>query len=355
MRSVVNIILSSLYYEKNRVTGANKRFDFFGKNLQSRENINLTVLVREGEAPDWAENSITLPRYDSMPSVIRRLVYCIKLTFIFYRRDGVIINDFMPVPLIFSKRNYYYQLVHDIRNFTDFNRAAVKKISSLFQKIQWRMVPNILTVSSFTKNQLIKYCNINPNKIAVSYNGIDPVKRNKAKKDIDFLYIATFEKRKNHDNLIKAFSVYVKNCDQHARLYLIGRDLGYRKHIETLISKYQIDKFVTIIEKISESELKNIYERTYCFVNPSLYEGFGMPLIEAMYFDCHVICSDIDVFHEIAKKHAYYFDPLDHGSILNAMKEIKNTEIKGESKTCYTIKNFSWSAIVDNFLNLLVK
>ncbi|WP_407209309.1 glycosyltransferase family 4 protein [Enterobacter hormaechei] len=351
----MNIILSSLYYEKNRVTGANKRFDFFGKNLQSRENINLTVLVREGETPDWAENIITLPRYDSMPSVIRRLVYCIKLTYIFYKHEGVIINDFMPVPLVFSKRNYYCQLVHDIRNFTDFNRAAVKKISSLFQKIQWRIVPNILTVSSFTKNQLIKYCNVNPYKIAVSYNGIDPVKRKKVKKDIDFLYIATFEKRKNHDNLIIAFSNYVKKYEQHATLFLIGRDLGYRKHIEALISKYQIGEFVTIIEKLSESELNILYERTYCFVNPSLYEGFGMPLIEAMYFDCHVICSDIDVFHEIAKEHAYYFDPLDHESILNAMKEIKNTEIKDGCKTSYAIKNFSWSAIADNFINLLVK
>lgn len=349
----MNIILCSLYYERKRVTGANKRFDFFGKILSEKHKVSVTVVVRDGEVPDWADNVIVLPRYESLPTPFRRLAYCFHLTRFFSKQTGIVVNDFMPVPFWFTKKNTYFQLVHDIRNFTDYNRAGLRKVSSAIQKIQWGKVPAILTVSEFTKKQLVNYCKINPEKIVVSYNGIETEERIPKVRDIDFLYIATFEKRKNHINLVKAFSAYVENINPQACMYLIGRDLGYKQHVLDLVAELHLTSSIIFIEAIDECGLNEIYERTCCFVSPSLYEGFGMPIIEAMYFGCNVACSDIDVFHEIAGKYATYFDPCDVNSIVNGMNHSilkSNDSVEGIS---YVKSKFTWDSIATDFLKLV--
>lgn len=351
----MNIILCSLYYETKRVTGANKRFDYFGKTLLEQNDISLTVIVRAGENPDWTSNVITLPRYDNIPASIRRVLYCFHLTYIFSKSKGVIINDFMPVPLWFSNKNKYFQLVHDIRNFTDYNRAVLKKMASYIQRAQWKNVPYILTVSHFTKKQLVEYCNINPNKISVSYNGIEVTTREHKQRDIDFLYIATYEKRKNHINLVQAFSEYIKHINSNASLYLVGRDLGYRQSIEKLVVELGLMDSVVFIETITEEELKDIYERTYCFVSPSFYEGFGMPIIEAMYFGCNVACSNIEVFKEIAEEHAFYFEPNDVKSILHGMHLARSSENNNVNNISYVESKFTWDSITAAFLGLVGK
>ena len=257
----------------------------------------------------------------------------------------------MPIPFIpFKGNDNYYQLVHDIRNFTDYNRAFFKKMASVFQGYQWRKTQNILTVSNFTKWQLIRYCNVNENKIKVSYNGIELIERNKLVRDIDFLYIATFEKRKNHDNLIKAFYYYVNEINTNAKLYLIGRDLGYKKSILELVSSLQLSQSVIFIDSVSENELSRIYERTHCFISPSLYEGFGMPIIEAMYHGCNVACSNIDVFREIAQNHASYFEPDNIHSIIDAMCLAREYENNNPETLHYVNVNFSWDSITAKFL-----
>ncbi|WP_133159623.1 glycosyltransferase family 4 protein [Lelliottia aquatilis] len=351
----MNILLCSLYYEKNRVTGANKRFDYFGKTILAQKNITLTVVVREGDVPEWSSSAIVLPRYKNIPTPLRRVLYCLHLTYICSRFKGIIVNDFMPVPILFSKKNVYFQLVHDIRNFTDYNRAVLKKISSYIQKRQWKKVPNILTVSQFTKNQLIKYCNIDQNRIAVSYNGIEVSSKDKKNRDIDFLYIATFEKRKNHANLIHAFLDYTVKINSEACLYLIGRDLGYKQGIEALVTELGLTKSVIFIETITEHELKGIYERTCCFVSPSLYEGFGMPIIEAMYYGCNIACSNIEVFEEIAQEHAFYFEPNDVQSILQGMCLARSSENNNINNISYVESKFTWDSITAAFLNLVGK
>ncbi|UQC72128.1 hypothetical protein C0560_15560 [Lelliottia sp. AC1] len=261
----------------------------------------------------------------------------------------------MPVPLWFSNKNKYFQLVHDIRNFTDYNRAVLKKIASYIQRAQWKNVPNILTVSHFTKKQLVEYCNINPNKISVSYNGIEVTTREHKQRDIDFLYIATYEKRKNHINLVQAFSEYIKHINSNASLYLVGRDLGYRQSIEKLVVELGLMDSVVFIETITEEELKDIYERTYCFVSPSFYEGFGMPIIEAMYFGCNVACSNIEVFKEISEEHAFYFEPNDVKSILHGMHLARSSENNNVNNISYVESKFTWDSITAAFLGLVGK
>ncbi len=351
--TIVNLV--SLYYEANRVTGANKRFDFFAKSLQARSDVKVITVVKKGEEPLWASDVITIPRYDCLPASLRRILHFIHLSFVCLKLKGIIVNDFMPVPLFITRKKNYYQLVHDIRNFTEYNRALLKRVSSYIQKRQWKKVANILTVSEFTKAQLVEHCDVQPDRIFVSYNGIEETPRALYERNIDFLYVATFEKRKNHKNLILAFSDYLKETDSNARLVLVGRDLGYRDGITSFINELNIKNNVDIIDSISEPELLQLYENSYCFVSPSFYEGFGMPIIEAMYFGCNISCSNISVFKEIAKEHAEYFDPGSVQDILRSLRASRGKDNNAARQIKYVKERFYWDAIVDSFLQTVRK
>ncbi|EIV7764928.1 hypothetical protein MA117_004559 [Escherichia coli] len=83
----MKIFLCSLYYESKRVTGANKRFDYFGKYLARNEEVSLTVIVRDGEIPSWATDAIVLPKYQYLPPLFRRILYWLHLSKIFFKCD----------------------------------------------------------------------------------------------------------------------------------------------------------------------------------------------------------------------------------------------------------------------------
>lgn len=343
----MKLYLISLYYKKNIITGANKRFEEIIKNLL-KLNIDFKIIVSEGEIPDFLSEdyAIELKNYNRFNSY-----YLLEKELFKIKTKSIIINDFMPIPLLSYKINpniILYQLIHDIRNFTDFNRAKSKTFGKLFQLIEWKLAGKIITVSEFSKNQINKYIKIDKKNIIVSYNGIDKsIFFNKnINRDIDLLYIATFEKRKNHLNLIRALSFLPKNL----KIVFVGRDLGYLELIKKEINKYNL-KNIKIYESIgSEENLANLYNRTKVFVSPSLYEGFGMPLIEAFFCGCKICCSNIEVFKEIGRDYFIYFDPNNVEDIKNKiiLSLELNTSLKNNKSDL--LKTFDWENITRQLL-----
>jgi Glycosyltransferase len=127
--------------------------------------------------------------------------------------------------------------------------------------------------------------------------------------------------------------------------------LGYRDSIIKLVEELNIDNNIKFIDSISEEELKNLYEKTYCFISPSFYEGFGMPIIEAMYFGCNVACSNIDVFREIATEHAEFFNPDNIDEIKEALHISRQKENNNSEQIQYVENLFYWDAIAASFLH----
>ncbi len=101
---------------------------------------------------------------------------------------------------------------------------------------------------------------------------------------------------------------------------------------------------IEFIDSISEAELIDSYRNAGVYVFPSLLEGFGMPLIEAMATDCRVACSDIEVFREICEDHAVYFDPLNAESIWQSIEQALNFKTTAETAS-YAAQRFSWEKI----------
>ena len=350
-----NYLFCSLYYKKDIITGANKRFEnfiyHFSKIISSNEKI--IVVVKSGNIPiRLAEIRNIIFVEISKFKFLDRFQSYIYLGRLFSKsKEMVIVSDFMPIPLKSLMKHNHYQLIHDVRNFTIYKRANLLNTAHKIQKYQWKKVKNVMTVSNFSKSQIIKECGIKDKNIFVSYNGLDDIYYNKIpnnKRDIDITYIATFEKRKNHKFLIDALSHY--SCKNNLNVLLIGKDLGLMEDIKN-ISKQLVNVKVRFEDSIdSENQIINIYDRTKLFVYPSLYEGFGMPLIEAISRNCRIICSDIPVFREIAGDIPDYFNLNESPRVLT--KKIETALIKNAQKLSPNINfidNFRWSNIAERF------
>lgn len=317
-------IFSSPYYLNERSTGANKRFECIIYELQDAHEIG--VVVVKGQVPKGLNTSVSvyeMPLFIAKSRVLSYVYLNFLYVYLFFG-ENIVISDFNPIPvsMFFSKKQF--QLIHDARIFDNFGRWG--NLSAKLMKFQWKYVRNKVVVSKFTKNRLCKELSINPSSIFVSYNGIfssDIHNTTEEKKEIDLLYVATFEERKNHINLIKALNL----IDSTLSVTLLGKDLGLKSEIQRAASKL-VNHNVIFLDSVSESELSELYNKSKVFISPSLYEGFGMPILEAYAHGCRVLCSDIYVFHEVLSNKAEFFNPNDvqdiSSKIINAHSSTNN-------------------------------
>ena len=330
-----------------RATGANKRFERILYEFQGNHEVG--IVVPKGEVPLGISSSVTL--YEIPQFIVNsRLLTFIHLNILYFYFSlckNVVISDFNPIPvsMFFSKR--HFQLIHDTRIFDDFGRW--NRLSSMFMKFQWKHVKNKVVVSQFTKDRLCKELSIKESSVVVSYNGVLPSDFSislKENKEIDLLYVATFEERKNHINLLRAIS----SIEQPLNVTFLGKDLGVKAEIEKQASK--LDKHViTFLDSVSEDDLTALYQNSKIFISPSLYEGFGMPILEAYAYGCKVICSDIFVFHEVLGSKATYFDAEDEFSMKKVIEE-SLLRLKGFNRQEVIVpSHFYWEVIAEQLVS----
>lgn len=137
-----------------------------------------------------------------------------------------------------------------------------------------------------------------------------PIKSGMTIKNPFFLYVGNFYPHKNVERLIKAFA----KVKTKAKLILVGPDDYFAAKLYRCIDT-TIQERVVFYHNASKEDLVFFYENALALINPSLSEGFGLPLVEAMYFNLPIIASNIDVFQEILEKSYISFDPLSIGDI----------------------------------------
>ena len=171
--------------------------------------------------------------------------------------------------------------------------------------------------------------------------------------DIPFiLYVGSREKYKNFEFLIKGYSKS-KRLLSSVNIVLFGGGKLKRKE-KNLIYQLKIDENKIIQFDGNDSDLKNLYKKAKAFVFPSLYEGFGLPLLESLENNCPIACSDIPVFREILNDNAFYFNPESYESLISSLENAIFTKKEIEIKRKYeSLKNkFSWSKCSIDTLNL---
>jgi len=217
--------------------------------------------------------------------------------------------------------------------------------------MQWqlRRSQNIIAVSEFSRNDAIAKCGVSAEQIIRSYNGIVGVnvgEANENEKKIDLLYVATFEARKNHETLLKALAA----IERPLKVTFVGRDHGLLKHTRGLAEPLEERRGMkfAFIESTDEETLAELYRTTKTYVCPSVLEGFGMPLVEALASNCNVACSDIPVFHEVCGNDALYFNPHDATDLARALQE--SLELPPPDYAQAYAQKFSWDTITDELL-----
>jgi glycosyltransferase involved in cell wall biosynthesis len=216
--------------------------------------------------------------------------------------------------------------IHDM-NFWVIPKAYSKYSSSQlvknWQKKSVEKANKIIAISQNTKNDIVNLWNVSENKIITIYHGIndnvfDDYDKNRLYDKPYILFVGERNSYKNFKNYLKAFKiVFLHNPD--LLLVCTGLDFSNREYQQ--IRQLNLTENVLQISA-SEEIMQNLYYNAELFVYPSLYEGFGMPLLEAMSCHCPVICSNTSCFPEIAQDAALYFDPYSVESMADATNKV---------------------------------
>lgn len=241
--------------------------------------------------------------------------------------------------------------IHDV-----FPLAMPQYIDGLHKQVYAKMMfheatrkaHHIICDSKFTKSELCKYIKVNPKKISISYCGVDDYWSctDQAEDDLPekpyILYVGNVKPHKNLQRLIQAFSL-MKDIVPH-NLIIIGKKNGFitgDSKAADLAEK--LGDRVLFTDRISKNELRMYYREAAVFVFPSLYEGFGLPPLEAMAAGCkNIICSDIPVLREVYENSVKYMNPYDIQDIKKCMLEMIQSRSDYSSIQKERLKKFSW-------------
>ncbi|MDR0537814.1 MAG: glycosyltransferase family 4 protein [Tannerellaceae bacterium] len=251
--------------------------------------------------------------------------------------------------------------IHDIA-FKIYPQTYTKSFLSyynlLFSKIL-ETSEHIITVSHFSKEEIMRFYNIRKDKISVVYNAVNAnfkqIHNDDLQKRNYFLIVSSLNYRKNLIRILEAFE-NISAKDKKLKLYLIG-DLNIKSFKKIDISKYIYNKKIEILGRVNDAELVEYYSNARGFIYPSLYEGFGIPPLEAQACNCPVLLSNGCCFPEVFGDSALYCDPFSINSIQIGMQQLLDKEIrdilikKGDVNT----KRFSWEISAKKISEILEK
>ncbi|MGX2981745.1 GDP-mannose 4,6-dehydratase [Helicobacter sp. 23-1045] len=236
-----------------------------------------------------------------------------------------------------------YDMIHEIYANSYFKNDS--KTSAL-KRANCESCDGIIAISHTTKRDLIKFFGIDEKKIRVIYLGHSLQKSQNLPQNLPqnyILFVGTRGGYKNFANFAKAMAEIIAFNPQITAL-CVGAEFS-SDEINFLQSLKIKEHFVAIQAK--EDELYGIYKNALCFVFPSFYEGFGIPILESFFAECLAVLSDIEVFREIAGDCAIYFNPNEAHSIANAILDgIQNKNLKAQkiAHAKERLEMFGWEA-----------
>lgn len=238
---------------------------------------------------------------------------------------------------------------------------------SFMQKAQLRRATKLIAVSNATKLDLVKKVGIDQKKIGVVYEGFDKnlfkqmrvdtlvnsLRQFNLKPKSYFLFIGTVQPRKNIERLIRAFANISKSLSYD--LVIAGSKGWLSDEIYKLPKNLGIESRVKFLGYVDDKSLPVLYSGAIALTFPSLFEGFGLPIIEAQACGCPVITSNVSSMAEVAGHGAILVDPYDTSDIVKGMEEVINNErrkmvIKAGREN---IKRFSWEKAARETLKVL--
>jgi len=316
---------------------------------------------------------------------------------ILFHKPNILFIPAHTIPIICPKKTY--TTIHDV-GFEKFEKLYSKKSIGFKNKIlnnilkllvlifslgkyrnteldyhRWscrialKKARRIITVSSFSKNGIINSFQVNQEKIKVVYNAYNPayneqitndqiynIKQKYKLSEPYFIYIGRLEEKKNTLGLIRGFHMFLQKNKSNHKLVLIGSPgYGYEAIIKEIKNR-DLEEKIIMPGWINENDLPPLLKGAKIFIFPSLYEGFGMPILEAMAVETPVITSNFGAMKEIAGDAAILADSHNSEEIAKAIsKLINNTRLsqkiieRGQNRK----ESFSWKKTAIKTLQII--
>lgn len=333
-----NLILALLKIDKkNTYSFIHEKENIFFKNLNH-------FIIPKKKIPGYG----TYRKFHLIPALIKKL------------QPDIAFETAHIGPFCIPKNTKKAVMIHDLTPIL-FPELHIKRsaiIHKIFIKNILKNADLIITASQNTKKDILKYSRTKA-EIAVIPLGINNHKKFKALKPIEnkpyLLYFGTIEPRKNLKALIEAFEE-LKNKHKIPHKLILAGEIGWKA--KKILQKIRKNKDITLTGYLSEEEKSVLYKNADIFIYPSIYEGFGLPPLEAMSHGIPVICSNNSSLKEIFSKNALLFTTKNPEELKKQiLKLLKNKPLYKNLSTFGKIfaKNFTWEKTAEKTLKAFEK
>ncbi|OGH88334.1 MAG: hypothetical protein A3J93_04750 [Candidatus Magasanikbacteria bacterium RIFOXYC2_FULL_42_28] len=341
-------------------------------NLEKIDSVNEYVIFLRKE--NWDEFTPTAPNFTKKLADIHWYGWREQLLLPKILNTAKV--DLMHFPhwnVPFFYRQPFVATIHDLLLLHYPTRAAstLGPISYFFKNIAFKFILNhtaksakqIITPCEFVKNDIVKTLKINPEKIAVTLlaptlsvgHGTLSVPPDNLPTQPYVLYVGVAFPHKNLPGLIRAWKIFTEKYDNSYRLVLVGKENYFYRQLQNHPLVKELKNKPIFTGFVPDEQLAHFYQNASLYIFPSLYEGFGVPPLEAMQYNIPVASSNRTCLPEILKDAVVYFDPENYEAIAETIKHAltdenlrKNLIIKGQN----LLKNYSWDATTKQTLKI---
>lgn len=338
----VGVYINNLIEELSHIDNINEYYIYYGKWMNEYDFTKIN------------KKNFKLIKSNAPRNKILRNIYQL---FIFpfsamkLKADIIHIPDTSPVLFKTAK---IVSTIHDLAEFVYPEKYST--IQALMRRIivktQIKFSDKIITVSKYSRDNIINIMEIKKEKITTIYNGVNLEKfykvnskiildKLKLEKEKYILFVGEIERTKNVKIIIDSYKK-LENKEDY-KIVICGKAGNDYDNIKTLINE-DIKKNIVFTGYVSDEELRELYSNAFAFVFPSLFEGFGLPILEALSCETPVISSNKTSLPEVGGEAILTFDPLNDLELVDMIKRIEDENLRRKMKRLgiERLKNFSW-------------
>jgi glycosyltransferase involved in cell wall biosynthesis len=246
------------------------------------------------------------------------------------------------LPVNLTKKTRSVVTIHDLifLRYPEYYKFIDRKIYTHKYRSACQRADLIIAISQQTKEDIVDFFGIDAQKIRIVYQGCDPQfyaqaddeEKNRVKTlyqlpDNYVLYVGTIEQRKNLLTLVKA----MEQLSNDIKLVVIGKPTSYFNSVQAYITQQRLDERICFRHQVAFCDFPAIYQQAQSICYPSLFEGFGIPLLEALNSKVPLVASNRSSLPEAGGPGTLYVNPLDHEAIAEALRSVIENEMLRQS------------------------
>jgi glycosyltransferase involved in cell wall biosynthesis len=338
------------------------------KRIMNDDRFDITFLGNSNQIISAFSENRNILKIISCSSPIYSIEEQIALSYLIPQCD-LFFSPHYNIPLLPIRAKKRLVTIHDVYHLA-YNQElnlAQKIYSRVVLSLAVRFSDKVITVSNFSCNEIIRFTKSRKDKIEVIYNGVDHEKFNAAektdsvKKIINFnyiLFVGNVKPHKNIKRLVESFEIVSKEFPE-LKLAIVGKKENFITGIDglkELLDNKNLNQKIIFTGYIADEDLPSVYKNSELLVFPSLYEGFGLPPLEAMASGVPVVASSAASIPEVCGNAALYVNPYSIVDIANGILGIlKNENLKSQmiKKGYKRAELFNWETSAQKHIKIM--